>query len=72
MRERGLVGEPVGIVAGGDEQDRSGVDPDAVDLEQGRRRPLHELLEVASRRVPSASSANTRRPSVAIAVWSRG
>ena len=67
MRERGFVGEPVRIVASSDQQDCSGVDPDAVDLEQARRRPVDELSSCRRGAWPSASSANTRRPSVAMA-----
>ena len=57
------------VVARGDQQDRGGVDPDAVDLEQARARCARtSVLELrASRRSASASSATTRRPSVAIA-----
>ena len=45
MSERGFAGEPVGIVAGGDEQDRGGVDPNAVDFEQRGSRAVDELFE---------------------------
>ena len=34
VRERGFVADPLRVVAGGDQQDRGGVDADAVDLEQ--------------------------------------
>jgi len=45
MRERGFAGEPVGIVAGGDQQDRGGVDPDAVDVEQRGSGAAHQWFE---------------------------
>ena len=45
MRERSFVLQPMRVVAGGDEQDRSGVGADAVDLEQFRCAATHQGVE---------------------------
>ena len=45
MRPGGFGAQALGVVAGGDEQDGGGVDPHAEELEQVRRRRLHELGE---------------------------
>ena len=47
MRERGFAFQSVRVVARGNQQDRRGVDPDAVDLSQARRAAPNEHLEVA-------------------------
>ena len=59
VRERGFGCEPVRVVAGGDEQDRGGVDADAVELEQARRAVARTSVSSSpSRRSASASSAS--------------
>ena len=45
MRERGFALDPLWVVTGGDEQDRGGVDPDAVHIEKARRAATHERLD---------------------------
>ena len=66
MRERGFVVQSMRVVAGGDQQDRGGVDADAVDVEQAWARRARRSEYIVERRL-SASSARTRRPRVAIA-----
>ena len=67
MSERGFVLQSVRVVARGDQQDRGGVGPDAVDLEQTWRGRRTKVSSSSSSRLPSASRATTRRASVAIA-----
>ena len=62
-----LVFEPVGLVAGGDEQDRGGVGADAVDLEQARRGSPHEGVEDLVEMPTVGVSATMRRPNVRMA-----
>jgi hypothetical protein len=45
VRPRGFAADAVGVVAGGDEQDGGGVDPDAVHAEQIRGGRVHETGE---------------------------
>ena len=50
VRPRGFVADPCGVVTGRDQQDRSGIDTDPVDLEQLRRGRSHEPLELTIER----------------------
>jgi hypothetical protein len=45
VRERGFASQAVRVVCRGDQQDRGGVDSDAIDLQQARRGASHERLE---------------------------
>jgi hypothetical protein len=48
VRERGLRGDPFGVVAGGDEEQGSGVDTDAGEIEQARGGRLDESGELVA------------------------
>ena len=52
--------QPVRVVAGGDQQDRGGVDADAVDLEQARRGAAHQRVECIGRGVRRRLRARAR------------
>ena len=47
VREGGLGADPLGVVAGGDEQQGGGVDADTMQAEQTRRRRFDEASEFA-------------------------
>ena len=47
VSEGGFGGDPFGVVAGGDEQERGGVNADAVEVEQARCGRLDEVGELA-------------------------
>src|SRR2546423_12894095 len=59
MRERRFAFQPVRVVTRGDQQDRGGVRPDAVDVQEARRGSVHDRPLNAWRWVKAGSTAAT-------------